>query len=396
MTAERNVTDPGRIACLFSTSGHSGVDRLAQHLLPAMARRGYCVDLLKVRRHGPDLISAAATTPGLDIIDLGSPHTYGCMPAIVRYLRRARPAVMLSDKDRVNRTALLARALAGVTTRLYLRSGTTLSVDLASRGALTRWLQRRSVATLYPRATGVLVPSRGAADDLVAFAGLDAAMIRVVPTPVVPEALFGAPPPPPSHPWFHASDAPLILGVGELSPRKDFATLLRGFARLRATRPCRLMLLGAGGERENLLALADRLGITRDIALPGFVPRPYAQLAHADLFVLTSRWEGMPLVLIEALACGTPVVATDCPSGPREVLADGHHGALVPVGDAGALAAAMEASLAPPRAAAQLRRIARPYGIEAATSAYLQAMELPPEAPRPAQPSRRAPTTGLG
>lgn len=372
--------DTSRIACLFSTSGHSGVDRLAQHLLPALARRGYRVDLLKVRRHGPELAAAAAETPGLEVVDLGSRHTYACIPAIVRYLRSRRPFVMLSDKDRVNRTALLARALSGVPTRLYLRSGTTLSVSLANRGAFQRRLQRWSFARLYRHAAGVLVPSQGAAADLAAYAGLDPAQIQVVPTPVVPAALLDRPPPAPEHPWFHDPASPLILGAGELSRRKDFMTLLRGFAQLRTRRRCRLMILGDGSEREALLAKAAALGVADDVALPGFVPRPYAEMAHADLFALTSRWEGMPLVLVEALALGTPVVATDCPSGPRELLADGRHGRLVPVGDAAAVAAAMAAALAAPPHADALRETARPYTIEAATTAYLAAMGLAPSA----------------
>ncbi|MBK1629185.1 glycosyl transferase [Thiohalocapsa halophila] len=372
--------DTSRIACLFSTSGHSGVDRLAQHLLPAMARRGYRVDLLKVRRHGPHLAAVAAETPGLEVVELGSRHTYACIPAIVRYLRRRRPLVMLSDKDRVNRTALLARALSGVPTRLYLRSGTTLSVSLANRGAFQRRLQRWSFARLYRHAAGVLVPSQGAAADLAAYAGLDAAQIQVVPTPVVPAALLDTALPTPEHPWFHDPAAPLILGVGELSPRKDFMTLLRGFAQLRTQRCCRLMILGEGSEREALLAEATALGVADDVTLPGFVPKPYAEIAHADLFALSSRWEGMPLVLVEALALGTAVVATDCPSGPRELLADGDQGWLVPVGDAAALAAALAATLAAPQHADALREAARPYTIEAATTAYLTAMGLAPSA----------------
>jgi glycosyltransferase involved in cell wall biosynthesis len=299
---------------------------------------------------------------------------------------------MLSDKDRVNRTALLARALAGVPTRLYLRSGTTLSVDLASRGTLQRRLQRWSVANLYRHAAGVLVPSRGAAADLTTFTGLDPTRIHMVPTPVVPDALFDTPPPAPDHPWFHDPAAPLILGVGELSRRKDFATLLRGFAELRAGRPCRLMILGEGGERDALLAAASALGVADDVALPGFVPRPYAELAHADLFALTSRWEGMPLVLVEALALGTPVVATDCPSGPRELLSDGQYGALMPVGDAPALGAAMAAMLDAPPDPSLLRDAARSYGIKAATTAYLAAMELPPRAPASRGTDRRQAT----
>jgi len=364
-----------RIACFFSTSGHSGVDRAAQHLIPALARRGYLVDLLKVRRHGPDL---PEIPPGVRVIDLGSRHTYACLPAIAGYLRRERPAVLLSDKDRVNRTALFARTLVRLgtplPTRLVFSSGTTISIDLATRGRLERWVQRNSMGRLYPFADQVIVTSAGVADDMAAYTGLARDLIRVVPSPVVPESLFTADLPRPDH---SCPAAPLILSAGELCARKGFDTLLRAFARVRAERPCRLMILGKGGERDALLALADTLGVAQDFALPGYVPEPYAFMAHADLFAFTSRWEGLGFVLIEALAVGTPVVATDCPSGPREVLHDGRYGPLVPVGDEAALARAMIATLDAPLPGDFLREAARPYGIEAATDAYLDAMGLP-------------------
>ncbi|WP_295385680.1 glycosyltransferase [uncultured Thiodictyon sp.] len=364
-----------RIACFFSTSGHSGVDRAAAHLIPALARRGYGVDLLKVRRHGPNL---SAIPPRVRVIDLGSRHTYACLPAIARYLRRERPAVLLSDKDRVNRTALLARTLARVPTRLVFSSGTTISIDLATRGPLERWIQRQSMGRLYPFADQVIVTSTGVADDMAAYTGLARRLIRVVPSPVVPESLFTAVLPRPDHPWLGDPAVPLILSAGELCYRKGFDTLLRALARVRAQRPCRLMILGRGGERDALLTLAFELGVADAFALPGYVPEPYAYMAHADVFAFTSRWEGLGFVPIEALAVGTPVVSTDCPSGPREILADGRYGPLVHVDDDKALAQALIATLDHPLPPEQLREAARPYGIEASTDAYLNALGLPP------------------
>lgn len=363
-----------RIACFFSTSGHSGVDRAAKHLLPALAGRGYAVDLLKVRKHGPDL---PEVPDGLRIIDLGSRHTYACLPAIVRYLRRERPEVMLSDKDRVNRTALLARALARVPTRLVLSSGTTISIDLADRGPLERFIQRNSMGHLYPFAERVIVTSKGVADDMAEYTGLARERILVVPSPVIPDALFDARLPRPEHPWFAEGAEPVILGVGELGYRKDFPTLIRAFARLRRERPCRLMILGRGNQRERLLALAAELGVAEHVELPGYVDQPYAYMAHAALLGFTSLWEGLGFVPIEALALGTPVVSTDCPSGPREVLQDGRYGPLIALGDHEAMAAAMHRVLADPLPHATLQKAARPYSISASTDAYLDAMGLP-------------------
>jgi glycosyltransferase involved in cell wall biosynthesis len=164
---------------------------------------------------------------------------------------------------------------------------------------------------------------------------------------------------------------PVILGVGELGFRKDFETLIRAFARVRRQRPCRLLILGRGRRQSQLRALAEGLGIGPDLHLPGFEANPYAFMAKAALFVLSSRWEGMPVALVEALACGTPAVATDCPSGPAEVLAGGRCGALVPVGDDAAMAAAMLSWLERRPEPAALEQAIAPYRVKASARAYL-------------------------
>jgi glycosyltransferase involved in cell wall biosynthesis len=361
------------LAIFLATSGHSGVDRLAKNLVPALARRGYRIDLLQVRGHGPYFTDIP---DGVRLIDLGTRHVYPSLPALVRYLRRERPASLLCDKDRVNHTALLARALAGSPTYLALRMGTTVSIDLARRGAFERWKTRQSMGRLYPLADNILVVSEGVADDMAAYTGLPRERITVVPSPIFPASLFAADLPRPDHPWFADGQPPVILGVGEPSFRKDFETLIRAFARLRPEFPSRLMILGRGRRHDSLLALARELGVAEDVALPGFVDNPFHYLAHARLFAFTSRWEGMPFALVEALAVGVPVVATDCPSGPREVLHGGKYGPLVPVGDAAAFAAAMLETLRNPLPRTALQEAARPYEFESATTAYAKALNL--------------------
>ncbi len=368
------MSAPPLISLFLATSGHSGVDRLMRYLIPEIAARGFRVDLLQVRDHGPYLENPP---PNVRRIDLGHRHTYACLPALVRYLKSHRPALLLSDKDRVNRTALFARWLAGTGTPLYLRIGTTVSVNLASRGRFERWLQRNSIGRLYGGAEAVLVPSQGAKDDLSAYTGLAADKIKVVPTPGIPDSLFEQPPPLPDHPWFTQRQMPVILGVGELGARKDFATLVRAFALLRRHRPCRLMIVGRGKQQQRLLDMARELGVADDVELPGFVENPYSLMAHADLFAFSSRWEGMPLVLIEALALGANVVATDCPSGPAEILQQGRHGVLVPIGDPEAMAEAMGRALDDPKPRAFQQQAARAYSVSAGTDAYLAAMGQP-------------------
>ncbi|MDJ0808226.1 MAG: glycosyltransferase, partial [Gammaproteobacteria bacterium] len=243
---------PVKICFFLATSGHSGVDRAMANLITEIVSRGYRVDQLKVRKHGPHL---DIQSENFRIIDLGTSHTYTALPALVRYLRRERPSVMLSDKDRVNRTALLAKLVARTDTRVVLRSGTTLSVDLASRGRLERWIQRHSIRYLYPSAYNVIVPSQGAADDMTAFSGLPRNHIQVVHTPIIPDRLLTRTPEAPDHPWFQ-DQSPIILSAGELGSRKDFPTLLRAFAELRSRRNCRLIILGRGKQHTRLLSLA--------------------------------------------------------------------------------------------------------------------------------------------
>ncbi|MGL1832736.1 glycosyltransferase [Rhodocyclaceae bacterium SMB388] len=359
------------LAVLAATSGHSGVDRVLSNLVPAMAALGLRVDVLGIDGHGPEIGDAP---PLVRRHRLGAQHVNTAVPGLLAYLRRTRPRALLSDKDRVNRIALLARRLAGVPTRVGVRIGTTVSVNLASRGFVERSLQRASMCWAYPAADAILVPSHGVAEDLAVFAGLVRDRITVVQSPVITATMVGLAEQLPTHPWFGDGGPPLVLGVGELSERKDFATLIRAFARLPAHRSCRLMILGEGRRRSELESLVRELGIGDRVALPGFVPNPYAYMARAAVFVSSSRWEGMPIVLIEALALGAACVACDCPSGPREVLDDGRVGPLVPPGDDEALAVAIAAQLERPRDAHRSREAVAAYRDIDSAKAYLAAL----------------------
>lgn len=368
------VPEHPAIALFLATSGHSGVDRVMGNLMDAFTARGLRVDLLHVRGHGPHREPAP---PYLRVVDLGSAHVYSSLPPLVRYLRRERPASLLCDKHKVNLTALRAVRLAGVDTQIVVRTGTTVSADLAERGGLSRYLHRRNVRRWYPRARSVVVPSSGAADDLARFCKLDRKLVTAIPNPIVGPDLLAKAAEPVDHPWFlEGAEVPVILGVGELGSRKDFATLIRAFAILRAERQLRLVIFGRGRQQQALKQLAADLSVADDVSLPGFTTNPYAYMMRASLFVLCSLWEGLPTVLIEALAVGTPVVSTNCPSGPAEILEDGRYGPLVPVGDATALAEAMRTTLDRPLPSDALRKAAERYRIQVAASRYLRALGL--------------------
>jgi glycosyltransferase involved in cell wall biosynthesis len=302
-------------------------------------------------------------------------NTVGYLPGLVEYLRRERPDALLSVLSYGNLVALWARRLAGVSTRVVVSERNTLSEScVATKKRERRWRSRHLPALIgrtYPFADVITTVSDGVADDLAATTGLAREKLVTVYNPVVTERLIERAREPLDHPWFRPDEIPVVLAAGRLRPQKDLETLLRAFAILRQRRPARLVVLGEGPGRRKLEGLAGELGIAADVALPGFVRNPFAYMARARVFALSSRFEGLPGTLIQAMACGCSVVSTDCPSGPREILEGGRHGELVPVGDAKALAAAIERSLVAPVAPEQLRERAQAFSAERVARRYL-------------------------
>lgn len=364
-----------RVALFVSFSGQGGVERMILNLAEGLVGTGFGVDLVVVKAesmHGEVLPS------GLSLVNLDARHTATSLIALVRYLLRARPAALLAAKDRAIKVAVLARALSGVPVRLVGRLGTTVSAALEGQGRVRRAAWYAGMRLFYPGVDRIVAVSEGVAEDVRRITGLTRERVGVVRNPVWTPRLERLAREAPPHPWLEQASVPVILGAGRLTRQKDFLTLVRAFAQVRAVRECRLLVLGEGRQREALLALAKTLGVERDVALPGFQRNPYAWLARASLFVLSSAWEGSPNVLTEALALGVPVVATDCPSGPREILAGGRYGRLVPVGDVRALARAMLETLERPLPRETLQEAARPYTLEASTRGYLEALGLVP------------------
>jgi glycosyltransferase involved in cell wall biosynthesis len=356
------------LAVFLSLSGQGGVERMVLNLCAGFAAAGCRVDLLLVaggRATPPPL------PPGVNLVPLPARHTAASLFSLVAYLRRARPQALLAAKERANRVALAARRLAGVRTRVVVRVGTTVSAALAGRSRLRLAMWHWPMRFFYPRADGIVAVSRGVAADLSRITGLPAGRFTVIPNPVITPRMLALAELPVDHPWLGPGAPPVILGCGRLTRQKGFPHLLQAFARLRRDIDCRLIILGEGRERPALLNLAAQLGVAATVDLPGYVANPYAYMRRASLFVLSSLWEGSPNVLTEALALGVPVVATDCPSGPREILADGRLGALVPVGRAELLADAMADALHHPPDPAGLRLATAEYHLETSARRYL-------------------------
>jgi glycosyltransferase involved in cell wall biosynthesis len=369
-----------RLAVFASFSGEGGVERMLVHLIQGFCAQGYAVDLLLVRTTSAHL---NGLPQGVRCIPLGTNHTLIATVALARWLRREQPPVLLAVKDRAGRAAVLARALARrkPKTRIVLRLGTNLSAALRGANAIGRWLRLTPIRLLYPRIEQIIAVSQGVADDTAQIAQLPRQQIRVIRNPVITPHLAELADAACPHPWLSETKAiPVIIGAGRLQRQKDFPTLLRAFSLVRQQRACRLLIIGSGRALSALQALAKtlglRLGPDGDLDLPGFQPNPYCWLARADLFVLSSAWEGSPNVLTEALALGIASVSTDCPSGPREILADGRYGPLVPVGDSAALARAIQQTLDHPLPTDLLKQAVADYTQAASSAAYLDAMGL--------------------
>lgn len=337
------------------------------NLAGGLVARGVDVDFLTRSRAVPYLDRLDAR---VRLIETGRSGLWSVQPAMCRYLREARPDFVLCGKDRAAQAALLARRISGVPFALVMRPGTTVSERVARRGFIKRWRAFRLIRRTYGSAAAVVGNSEGVVRDIATIAGLPDARMHLIRNPVVTPDLAAQAAQPVGDQWFAPGEPPVIVGVGGLRTQKGFDTLLRAFAQVHAGRPCRLLILGEGRLREELERLARELGVAADFALPGFDPNPYRFVARAGLFVLASRWEGSPNALTEALGLGAPVVATDCPSGPREILAGGTVAPLVPVDDVAALAAAMGAVLDDPGDAAARRAAVAEYTVETCAARY--------------------------
>ena len=342
------------------------------NLAGGIADTGTAVDLVLVRAHGHQLSSVPAN---VRLIDLNSQRVMQSIPPLMRYLRRERPTALLAALTHVNIAAIIATFLTGCRNRIVISERTTISQECAETRALSIRAVYALVPWLYPRANGITAVSLGAAEDLARFCRIPKEQVVVINNPVVGPVLFERAAEPLEHPWFDTGEPPVVLSVGRLSPEKEFGTLIRAVAELAAHRPVRLMILGDGRERPALEALVDELGMREHIQLPGYATNPYPYMSRADVLVLSSRWEGSPNVLVEAMACGTPVVATDCRSGPAELLDGGRLGPLVPVGDHSAMAAAIGRMLDAPVAQDELKRRASMFTVEASARAYLRMLD---------------------
>lgn len=305
-----------------------GAERVALTLAEHFTGMGIRCDLVTAAQDGA---WASHVPSGVRHIALGHKKPLHAVPRLIGYLRRERPAVLLSSVFPANIAALLACTF--VRTPCVIREANRSADDTRARAGLQTWLNRTALRVLYPRADAIIALSAGLAAHLREIAPIMPAKITVIPNPA-PAPVMGASAP-------RVGSVPLVLACGRLEQQKDFSTLLEAFSRIRALRAARLAILGTGSLEGQLRDQARALGIDASVDFAGHVEDVHAWMRRASVFALSSRWEGFPNVLLEALSQRCPVVATDCSDAVSEVLADGKLGAIVPIGDADALATAL-------------------------------------------------------
>jgi glycosyltransferase involved in cell wall biosynthesis len=407
--------DPTQIAAFEQRSlalfirdfGAGGVQRTSLTLAGALAKRGHRVDLVVCQAEGPlrqgaprdvrvielqpdrrwraRILTLAADPAGVAqlvrpiLLRWKTPRDLPYLPDLAAYLRREQPDALLAATPYLNLMAVWARRLAHARARVLVSERNNLSFRIENKP------QQRSLPPLlrrtYAMADVIVAVSDAVGDDLASTTGLPRDSIATIYNPVVPSDVSERAREPIDHPWFVPGAAPVVLAVGRFTPTKDFPTLLRAFARVRTVLNAKLMILGEGKNAEEsaerrleLIALATELGVAEDVSMPGFVDNPFAYMARASVFVLSSLWEGFGNVLVEALACGCPVVSTDSPDGPGEILDRGRYGRLVPVGDHGAMAEAILATLRAPPDPDVLRSRAAMFSVDRAVESYIAAL----------------------
>lgn len=347
-----------------------GAEKMMLNLASELSSRGHEVDLVVSNLEGEWIDKVEQN---INLVDLDAPSfpgysLLGSLPNLVKYLRSKRPDALLSVLNRANVVAVLAHRLSRVNSRLVVSERNHLSSFVENTGPRQQVLPYL-IKFSYPSADSVVAISKGLADDLSEVAGLPRESIDVIYNPAYTPEITEKATQKPNHTWLEGEHE-VILGVGSLTAQKDFSTLIRSFAKVEKKRDCKLIILGKGGKRSELEEVVECLDLEDSVDMPGFVDNPYAYMSRADVFVLSSRWEGFGNVTVEAMACGTPVVSTDCPSGPSEILEHGKYGILTPVGDFDKLAGGIMAMLDDPTESEILMERARDFSVKKIAEEY--------------------------
>lgn len=343
-TEKKPVTASGalRIGLFMPSLAGGGAERVALNLARGLLNKNNRVDIVLGNARGP---LAAELPIGARIVDLKQPRIRSTVLPLRRYLNAEQPDVLISFLDHANLAALLAHFLSNRKTGIVVTSHIHLSIALRRLDWIRRYVLTFMIRHFYWRADLVVAVSHSAAADLAQVAGLPPVGITVIYNPVITTENLAKALQPAGHPWLDENEYPVILAVGRLTEQKNHELLIRAFAQVIKQRKVRLVILGEGELRPRLQHLINIMGLADVVDMPGFVPNPLSYMNRAAVLAMSSSWEALPTSLIEALSLGVPVVSTNCPSGPAEILKDGQWGRLVQPDNPAAFARALLESL---------------------------------------------------
>jgi len=369
-----SVTSKPKLAVLAPTLD-GGIGRVMVNLLNHLVKRDLAIDVLLQKDRSPFV---KALDREIRIIKLPSTHLVSGIPSLILYFIRHKPDILITESMRANALAIRSKRLIRGKMRVFASIHNTYSMTLASRKLKKRASLLHRMRTYLPQNDGIIAVSKGVAQDLEKLLELPAGRITVIYNPVVTPEIDHLSRQPTNHDWLKDPSIPVVMSAGRLHAQKDYPSLLRAFQIVSKQVSCRLLILGDGEEKQQLESLVHELGIVELVNFVGFTENPYQYMRQAQVFVLSSKWEGFGNVLAEALAVGCPVISTDCPSGPREILQDGLYGQLVPVADVNSLANAILKALQSKHNSNLLTEAADRFTVEAVASEYCSYLGINP------------------
>lgn len=359
------------VAFLTSSLGGGGAQYVATTLANEFSKRGVRTDMVCGIAEGAN---EDRVHDAVRVVDLGQKRLSRALRPLVRYLASERPDVLISFMMDSNLLAVAARSISRSRAKSILSERTVATAAMREVGRPLRNVATRvAMRVLYPLADEIVAVSQGVADDLVTNIGIRRPVPKVIHNPTVSPEFFASSRGGPPHPWLERPNLPVVLAVGRLAPAKDYPTLLRAFKTATERVRARMIILGDGPLRADLEREAAHLDLAGVVEFAGHVADPGRWMRYATVYVLSSRREGLPNTLIQAVALGTPAISTDCPAGPSDILEGGKWGTLVPVGDAAALGEAIAAAVrSPSTPEAASERAVRRFGVDAISEAYLR------------------------
>jgi glycosyltransferase involved in cell wall biosynthesis len=360
-----------KVSLFIPSLSSGGAERVMLNLANGLIQiEGLNVEIVLSEAKGQYL---SQLSKDIKIIDLGNPRSIKCLPGLIKYLKENRPDIFISAITHTNIISIIAKMFAKSKAKLVVTEHSMVSNITNETNKLSAYILRNMVKLLYPLTDAVVAVSKTIKMDLINNFFINEMKIHNIYNPIFEKNIINMSLEEVDHPWFNNSGLPVILSVGRLTKAKDFPTLLKAFKNVRKTKDAKLVILGEGELRKELENLCFELDISDDVQMPGFVLNPYKYMSKSKVFVLTSSYEGFGNVIVEALACGTEVISTDCVGGPKEILEYGEYGTLVPVGDIETLTTEILKTLSkssPPSQQKSLNR-AMDFSIEVIIKKYL-------------------------